>query len=191
MSGKEDAEGRREQGGAPDEEPGEDLIARYGALEGSGALEAMFLDAVAARQRGDVDQARALLRDLLRMEPRLAEPYLELATLAGEQEDWEEAEALARTGLEQLRRGGQWSADVDEDRMLAFALNLLGESIMRQAEELVFGDAQRFRERWNEAAALFREALQHDPDNLDARTNAVHCRPLGPDGRPLPGDRLP
>lgn len=152
-----------------------------------GALEGLFLNAMAARQGGDDAQAAALLKDILKAEPRLAEPYLELAAIAAERGDLDEAEELARNGVEQLRRGGQWVADLDDDEMMAFALNLLGELEMRASEELVHGDTEEFRTRWNSAAAHFREALRHDPDNADARRNAVHCRPLGEDLQPIPG----
>ena len=45
------------------------------------ALEKRFEEALEARRRGDVDDAAELLRGILKVEPRLAEPRLELAHL--------------------------------------------------------------------------------------------------------------
>lgn len=140
------------------------------------ALERRFLEAIEARREGRTDRAQDLLRAVLKEDPRLAEPYLELATMAGDAGDLDEAEALARTALEVLRQGGQWIADLSEGELMGFALNLLGEIVMRQAEERVFGDPSAFRTRWNEAASLFAQACAEDPENEDARRNATHCR---------------
>lgn len=141
-------------------------------------LEDKFLEAVHARQDGRDAEAEALYRELAREDPRLPEPWLELATLAGDRGDLEEAEALARTGLDQLRRGGQWIADLDEDEMLSFAFNLLGELLVRRADDVLLTDEAAFPALWNEAAALFRQAVERDPENTDAQKNAVHCRPV-------------
>ncbi len=157
-------------------------------LQGGGEhLEHLFIAAMEARGSGESVRARELFRALLKEDPRLAEPYLELSTLAGEAEDWEEAEALARTGVDLLKAGGQWTDDLAEEEMMAFALNLLGEVLMHRAEEDLMTDPEAFQGRWNEAAALFREALRHHPRDEAARRNAVHCRPLDATGKPIRG----
>ena len=153
--------------------------------EGMEGLEVLFREGLAARQAGQRAAAVGAYRAILKRDPRLAEPYLELATLAAEDGDLDEAEALARSGVAQLRLGNQWTDDLGEGQLLAFALNLLGEVLLQKAEDTIEVDTPAFVAQWNEASTLFREALAHDPADAHARSNALHCRPLGPDGRPI------
>jgi len=131
------------------------------------------------RGEGKHDDAAELLREILQADPRLAEPRLELAHIAAERQDWEEAEEQARAAVDILRAGGQWTASLSPEQMLAFAINLLGEVVYRalQDGDLIFRDAVAFTARWNEAAAFFEEAAKLDPSNEDARHWAIHVRP--------------
>lgn len=154
------------------------------ALEGA-ALEALALrmkQAVELRQAGKDGDASRLLKDILKEEPRLAEPRLELAHISAMEEDWGEAQAQARLAVRTLRAGGQWTMDVEAGVLLAFALNLLGEVLVRplEAGDLFLVDRARFEKVWNEAAAFFEEAKQLDPANEDARRNRARYRPIEP-----------
>lgn len=136
-------------------------------------LERIWLDATEARQQGEHDEARKLFKTILDAEPRLAEPRLELGHMAIEADDLEEGEEHVRLAIAALEGGGQWIDDIDPSTLLSFALNLLGESLFRQAEKVADSDERgRFVELWNEAADAFARAVRLDPDNVDARRNA-------------------
>ena len=141
-------------------------------------LASKLMQAIALREEGKHDAARALLHEILQADPRLAEPRLELAHLAALRADWEEAEAQAREAVELLHHGGQWTADIAGPALLSFAVNLLGEIVYRalQDGDLIFLDRAAFDARWNEAAGLFVEALRLDPTNEDARYWTGHIR---------------
>ncbi|MBN92481.1 MAG: hypothetical protein CL928_00190 [Deltaproteobacteria bacterium] len=144
------------------------------------SLEEAMTSALELRQQGKIQEAVRLFREILAAEPRLAEPRLELAHLAASSEDWEEAEAQARMAVQILRSGGQWILGLSGEQLLSFAVNLLGEVLVRSIEsgDLIFRDKKRFNAIWNEAAALFVEAKALDPSNEDARSNSLHYRPI-------------
>ncbi len=144
------------------------------------ALAPRMQAAVELRQEGRDDKAEAIFREILKSEPRLAEPRLELAHLAALREDWDEAQTQARLAVATLVAGGQWTMDVEPAPLLSFAMNLLGETLVRAIEggDLFLRDKDRFSKTWNEAAALFAEAKKIDPTNDDARRNAVRYRPI-------------
>jgi len=144
------------------------------------SLQDVMAEAFELRGQGKIAEAVGLFRRILAAEPRLAEPRLELAHLAASGEDWEEAEAQARMAVQVLRSGGQWTLDLSAEELLAFAVNLLGEVLVRSIDsgDLIFRDRKRFNAIWNEAATLFAEAQALDPSNEDARGNATHYRPI-------------
>lgn len=144
------------------------------------ALTPKMQSALAFRQDGQDVRAEKLFREILRSEPRLAEPRLELAHLAAAREDWVEAQAQARIAVTTLMAGGQWTIDVEPGPLLSFAMNLLGETLVRSIEggDLFLRDKDRFEAIWNEASVLFGQARKLDPTNEDARRNAVRYRPL-------------
>ncbi|MCP4867662.1 MAG: hypothetical protein GY898_02965 [Proteobacteria bacterium] len=144
------------------------------------ALTPKMQTALELRQNGQHDRAEKLFREILRSEPRLAEPRLELAHLAAGREDWGEAQDQARIAVTTLIAGGQWTMDVDPAPLLSFAMNLLGETLVRAIEggDLFLRDKDKFESVWNEASVLFTEAKKLDPTNEDARRNAVRYRPL-------------
>lgn len=145
------------------------------------ALEPKMRRALNAREQGNNAEARKLFGAILKEEPRLAEPRLELAHMAALTEDWDEAQSQARLAVEILKRGGQWTHDVEPKVLLGFALNLLGELMVRPLEEgdLFLTDRPRFDACWNEASVLFGLAMAADPSNVDARRNATRYRRLG------------
>lgn len=142
------------------------------------SLEAMWQNALTAREQGRDEDAEKLLSELLRTEPRIAEAHLELAQMSVLKEDLEEAEARAREGVRILRSGGQWILAVSEEVMLAFALNLLGEVLVRRAQgdEMFLTKRPEFVSIWNEAAVVFEEAEKLDPDSEDIRYNRTHVQ---------------
>ena len=145
-------------------------------------LQELWLAAVSARQEGDDDQARKHLREIVRKEPRLAEPHLELGHMAIEADDLAEAETHVRLALEQLERGNQWVDDLPADQLLSFAHNLLGEVLVARADPLSTSvNQQEFEELWNQAADAFSRALELDPENPDAKRNAFSVRRRGTD----------
>ena len=136
--------------------------------------------ALKLREKGENARATTLFREILLAEPRLAEPRLELAWLAAEASDWDEAEQQARMAVEILEAGGQWNDDLSPPQLLAFALTMLGEVIVRPLEEgdLFLVDREGFTRRWNEAAELFSKAVELDGENEDARRNRSRYRPI-------------
>jgi hypothetical protein len=144
------------------------------------SLQPKMTKALHLRQAGKDDAALKVLREILAAEPRLAEPRLELAHIAALREDWAEAELQATEAIRALRAGGQWTTEVDPRSLLSFALNLLGEIVVRPLEEgdLFLTDRPRFVRTWNRASVLFGEASKLDPDNEDARRNLTRYAPL-------------
>lgn len=134
------------------------------------ALGPRFLDALRAAEARDVDAASEILRGILKVEPRLAEPHMELARVLLDTGQLDEAEEHAREALRLLESGGQWTDDLPEDVLLSLAADLLGE-ILRQradADEIVFGDAETWKALVDESMALFRRAHALDPNNEHA-----------------------
>jgi tetratricopeptide (TPR) repeat protein len=168
-------------GGAGPKNGGADvqqLAAEYDTIEAAvlGGLEERFAAAQEARAEGDDAGAERSLRAILAVEPRLAEPRLELAHIAASRGDFDEAEGQAQEAVEILRAGGQWTLDIDPDVLLAFALNLWGELILIALEgidsdDLDEAEVRRIKGRWMQARALFEEAHTLDPDNEDAAIN--------------------
>jgi len=147
-------------------------------LEG---LDQRLLDALEARRKGDVDAASELLRSILTVEPRLAEPRLELASMLLEAEQLQEAEAEAREAARLLDLGGQWTEDVEPGVLRSLAWNLLAEALYRQADrdEVVFGDPERWNALMTEAREAFQKAAELDPTNEHARHWALGMGPSG------------
>lgn len=146
-------------------------------------LAGRFEQGLELRRKGDTKGAQKAFQDILRAEPRLAEPRLELAHIATDAGDWEEAEAQARQSVEILRSGGQWIDSLQPQELLSFATNLLGEIIVREIEDsdTLIDDAEALQARWNEAATLFAAALLAWPTNTDAKRNS-HRYPVLAEG---------
>jgi tetratricopeptide (TPR) repeat protein len=145
-------------------------------------LAMAFEKALDLRREGQEKRAELALHGILQIEPRLAEPRLELAHFALARGEADEAEEQARLAIETLRAGGQWTLDLPANRLLAYALNLLGEALSQRLETAneLLDDRDAFLAAWNEAAALFDEAMSLDPTNDDAAENAQRVRPIDP-----------
>lgn len=136
-------------------------------------------DALKAHREGKTKRSERLLREIVQTEPRLAEPRLELAHIAAGRADWTEAREQARLAVEVLRAGGQWTTDLEPGEVLGFALNLLGEVIVRDLDDAErLRDEEEFHALWNEAAHAFDEARRADPTSADALRNATRYRPI-------------
>lgn len=141
-------------------------------------LEGLWLAGVEARQEGREDDAADCFRKILAGDPRLAEPRMELAHMALARGDLEEAEEQARMAVDILGRGGQWIDDLEGHQLESFAHNLLGQALFERAEIAAADpDQDIFEDLWSRAAAAFQRAVELDPDNVDARRNAVTVRP--------------
>lgn len=129
-----------------------------------------FLAALDLARQGDVDGAAEELRAVLRVEPRLAEPRIELARLLIATDQLEEAAEQALEAVRILEAGGRWTEDISDEVMLSLALDLQGEALRLQADrdEIVFGNPERWLELVTQARECFKRAAALDPDNEHA-----------------------
>ena len=140
-------------------------------LEG---LADRFEEAMAARRSNDTDRAIDLLRGILRDEPRLAEPHLELAGLLLALEQPEEALEHAREAVRLVGTGGVWTEAVPAQVIESLAWDTLGECLKQTADldSVVFGPEDRWRALMEEAKFAFARAAEIDPDNEHASWGA-------------------
>ncbi len=138
-----------------------------------------FMTALARKEKGDVDRAEDDLRAILRVEPRLGEPHLELARLLLDTDRIEEAEDHARTALEILLGGGQWTDEVPENELQALAHATLAEVLRRLADEdeVIFGDREHFDRLVKEAREHFSKAAELDPRDEYSSYHAFYLDP--------------
>ena len=136
-------------------------------LEGLGE---QFLSGIECMHKGDVDSAAEHFRRILKTEPRLAEPRLELARILMETSQLHEAEAEIREAIRILESGGQWIKDLEPDQVLSVGYGLLAEILRTrsQSDDAVFGDPDAWKRLVDEAHAVFRKARELDPDNAHA-----------------------
>jgi tetratricopeptide (TPR) repeat protein len=144
------------------------------------ALEQRFENALDARRRGDVDGAAELLRGILKLEPRLAEPRLELAHILIETGQLDEAEEHAREAISTLESGGRWTEDLDDSQVLSLAFGTLGEALRRRADsdDVVFGPAAVYEALVNESQQAFARAIELDPENEHAKAWSLPTSPV-------------
>ncbi len=162
--------------GGIDEQPEEHLA----------QVTSRFLGALELARRGDVDGAAEELRAVLRVEPRLAEPRLELARLLIATDQLEEAAEQAEEAVRILESGGRWTEEISDEVMLSLALDTQGEALRLQADrdEIVFGNPERWLELVTQARGCFQRAAQLDPDNAHAVwwAGGVDSAPVGEQG---------
>lgn len=151
------------------------------------ALSARFLQALTAKDAGRFDRAEDLLRDIVRAEPRLAEPHMELARLLLDADRLDDAEAHAREALAHMEAGGPWTEDLPPQIVHGLAHGLLAEVLRRKADEddVLFGDPDQFRALLAEARTHFEAAAALDPDDSYASFHAFFlgqptAAPAGP-----------
>jgi tetratricopeptide (TPR) repeat protein len=155
--------------------PEADELDPVGQPEGHLAgLGERFMRAMDLLQQGERDRAAEALRGILAVEPRLAEPHLEIARILLDGGQLREARAEAEEGLRLLLAGGQWLEDFDEPVILGLAHGLLAE-ILRQiadTDEVVFGDPKVFKGLTRLARRHFARAAALDPENHHASYHA-------------------
>ena len=134
-----------------------------------------FVAAIELRANGRVDEALDAFGAILRQEPRLAEPRLEIARIHLETGRLEDAEIQAREALRILLNGGQWTEDLPETVVLALAWALIGEILKEKAasDEVVFGDPALFREILAESRVAYAKAAELDPSDTSSWANAL------------------
>lgn len=138
-----------------------------GAHEALEALGRQFMGAITAKDRGDVDAAEDAFRAILKAEPRLPEPHIELARLLLDTDRLSEAEPHAREGLAHLEQSGPWTDELPEHIVKGVAHALLAEILRRIADEddVIFGDPERFRALVDESKDQFAKAAALDADD--------------------------
>ncbi len=147
--------------------------------EALAALGPRFMGALQARADGDIDTAEEELRAILKVEPRLPEPHMELARVLLDTSRLEEAEEHAREALTHLEAGGQWTEELPENVVLALANALLAEILRQHADQddVIFGDPERFKGMLDEARSRFARAAELDPRD---EYSSFHAFFLGP-----------
>ena len=121
-------------------------------------------------EKGDIDAAAEHFQRILRVEPRLAEPRIELARILLETKQPKEAEAEVREAIRILEAKGLWLDTLPENQVSSVAFGLLGEALrcLAETDAIVFGDPEAWRAIVDEAHAAFKKAKELDPDNSHA-----------------------
>ena len=90
-------------------------------------------------------------------------------------------EEHARTALEHLESGGQWTDMLPEEVLLSVAHALLAEILRRRLEEdaVIFGDPAEFKALLAESKTHFARARELDPTD---ETSSYYAFFLGPEG---------
>ena len=129
-----------------------------------------FIRGLNSFESGDVDGAAETFRRILKIEPRLAEPRIELGRILLETGQLQESEAEFREAIRILDGGGIWIESLSEKQVKSVAFGLLAEALRRLAEsdDVVFGDPEQWRAVVDESHAAFRKARELDPDNAHA-----------------------
>jgi tetratricopeptide (TPR) repeat protein len=147
-----------------------------------GDLEGLFTAALLKLEEGDPEGAREDLEAILKVDPRLAEPRLELARLLLQADEFDQAEDQAREGLRILETGGQWAEGLDENVLLGHAWSLLGECLRCKAgtDEVLFGERDRWEALVQESKTAFEKAAAVDPSNSEAKNWAFGLKRAPP-----------
>jgi tetratricopeptide (TPR) repeat protein len=151
------------------------------------ALAAQFTAALDLKERGDLDRAEEMLHRVLRAEPRLPEPRMELARILLDTDRLADAEEHARLALEHLEGGGRWTDSLPPGVVEAIAHALLAEILRRRLEEddVIFGDPEGFRRMLQESQQLFARAHTLDPTD---ETSSYYALFLGDPAAGPPGE---
>lgn len=147
-------------------------------------LGARFLGGIEYLRKGRIDDAIKVFGGILAVEPRLAEPRMELARIYLDTGRLPEAEAEAQEALRLLEAGAQWLEEIPEAVMLGLAHGLLAE-IYRQiadSDEVIFGAPERFHAMTRQAREHFVKAATQDPENQHASYHAFFMKLELPDG---------
>jgi tetratricopeptide (TPR) repeat protein len=149
-------------------------------------LASKFLTALEAHRRNDVDRSKELLDEILKVEPRLAEPRLQLGRIHLDTGRLQDAEIETREALRLVLAGGRWVEDLTDEVLTSTAHGQLAEILRQRADsdEVLFGDPKVFHAMVAEARDHFAKAQALDPENEHA---SYYAHYLGPDVT-LPGE---
>jgi tetratricopeptide (TPR) repeat protein len=138
-----------------------------------------FMEALRIKEAGSLDDAHEALTSILKQEPRLAEPRMELARILLDTDRVEEAEEHARQALGDLENHGQWVEDIGENTVLALAHALLAEALRRRADDddIIFGDPETFAALLKESRSHFSKASELDPSDAYSSYHAFFMGP--------------
>jgi len=138
-----------------------------------------FMAALALKESGQVNASYDALTEILKKEPRLAEPRMELARLLLDTDRVEEALEHARHALGDLNNHGQWIDDIPENTIKALSHALVAEALRRRIDEddLIFGDPEEFTKALNESREHFAKAAELDPSDAYSSYHAVFMGP--------------
>ncbi len=131
-------------------------------------MQALFMAAMEHRQQGHTKKSEICLLEIVKKEPRLPEPHLELAHIYFSIEQLDDARSHIEQAVEYLENGGQW-LDVPEKELLSMAYLIQG-SIYRSLadqDEVVFGEQPVYIEYINRAKNAFNKANLLDPSNQE------------------------
>ena len=150
----------------------EDIIANAesAAIE---PIQALFMAAMEHRQMGQTKKAEACLLEIVKNEPRLPEPHLELAHIYHATEQLKDARIHIEEAVQYLENGGQW-LDLPEKEVLSMAYVIQGDIYRSLADldEVVFGDQVLYVEYINKAKTAFSKANMIDSSTVEFTGNA-------------------
>lgn len=131
-------------------------------------FESHFLTAMELRQQGNTQAATKILLAILKEEPRLPEPHLEIAHIYYSIDQLDDAQSHIEQAVQQLENGGQW-LDIPENDLLSIAYVLQGEIYrgLADQDEIVLGNPEKFQELINRAKNAFNKAKLIDPANAE------------------------
>ena len=103
-------------------------------------MQELFMAAMEHRQMGQTKKAEVCLLEILKNEPRLPEPHLELAHIYHATKQLEEARIHIEEAVQYLENGGQW-LDLPEQEVLSMAYVIQGDIYRSLADldEVVLG----------------------------------------------------
>lgn len=153
------------------------------------ALADQFMTALSSREAGQLDAAEESLAAILKAEPRLPEPRMELARILLDTDRLADAESHARLALEHLEAGGRWTDVLPPGVVEGMAHALLAEILRRRLEEddVIFGDPDDFKALLAESKQLFETAHSLDPTDATSSYYAFFLGPEGHGGAPATG----
>ena len=145
----------------------EDVLAQAESAEIE-PMQALFTAAMEQRQAGNTRKAEACLLEIVKKEPRLPEPHLELAHIYHSQELLDDARTHIEQAVQYLENGGQW-LDLPEDEILSMAYLIQGEIYrsMADQDEVVFGEQEVYIELVNRAKNAFKKANALDKTTVE------------------------
>lgn len=145
----------------------EDVLA-HAESEEIEPMQALFMAAMEQRQAGNTRKAEACLLEIVKKEPRLPEPHLELAHIYHGQEQLDDARTHIEEAVQYLENGGQW-LDLPETEILSMAYLIQGEiyrSIADQ-DDVVFGEQEIYIDLVNRAKNAFKKANALDKSSVE------------------------